>query len=135
MFALHPLLLWGFEVGSHKLACVLQAALMGAPSAALVWCTTSIVVDLLQRLWGYRMPLHVTFLVCVQHAGLGAKGGMQKQNLLQLKASGDTWQQKGMAQAPHFLGADGSVSVPPTWGNMLRANRKSDDGPKETGTT
>jgi hypothetical protein len=59
--------------------------------------------------------------VVVQHAGLGAKVGMQKQNLLQLKAVGETWQAQGLAPAPHMLGPDGKVSVPSKWGNMLRS--------------
>lgn len=56
----------------------------------------------------------------MQHGGLGAKGGAQKQNLLQLKDAGDTWQEHGLAPAPHFLGADGCVSVPDTWGAKMR---------------
>ena len=56
----------------------------------------------------------------VQHEGLGAKGGAQKQNYLQLKAAGDTWQEHGFATAPHYLGADGRVAVPDTWGAKMR---------------
>ena len=56
----------------------------------------------------------------MQHQGLGAKGGAQKQNYLQLKAAGDTWQQHGLAAAPHYLGHDGRVAVPDTWGAKMR---------------
>ena len=57
----------------------------------------------------------------LQHAGLGAKGGMQKDNLLQLKAAGDTWSAQGMAATPHLLDKHGAVAVPITWGQSMRA--------------
>lgn len=65
--------------------------------------------------------------VPVQHIGLGAKAGMQKQNLLQLKAAGETWQTQGLAPAPHMLGADGKVSIPSKWGNMLRSRAAAEN--------
>jgi hypothetical protein len=59
----------------------------------------------------------------VQHQGLGEKGGMQKEHMLQLKAAGDTWQNAGYAQSRALMAPDGSVAVPETWGQMMRKNK------------
>jgi hypothetical protein len=56
----------------------------------------------------------------MQHAGLGAKGGQQKERLLQLKAAGETWQAQGLDTAPHFMDRTGGVAIPRTWGQMMR---------------
>jgi hypothetical protein len=67
-----------------------------------------------------HLRAHADAACAMQHQGLGARGGLQKETLLQLKASGDTWREHGMAHAPHLLAADGSVAVPRTWGTKLR---------------
>lgn len=68
------------------------------------------------------VAFHLNASVEVQHAGLGAKGGMQKAHLLQLKAAGDTWNAQGMAATPHLLDKHGEVAIPPTFGqNLLKA--------------
>ena len=69
----------------------------------------------------------------MQHAGLGARCGAQKSNLLQLKAAGDTWQGQGLAPAPHLLGADGKVSVPATWGSKMREHARAAEGAEAAG--
>jgi len=58
----------------------------------------------------------------VQHAGIGAKAGSEKQLLLTAEAGGDTWRAQGLPTAPHYLSADGRrVAVPQTWASTLRA--------------
>ena len=58
----------------------------------------------------------------MQHAGLGAKAGSEKQLLLMSESQGNSWRAQGLAEAPHHLSKDGrAVAVPKTWGNTLRA--------------
>ena len=59
---------------------------------------------------------------------------MQKQNYLQLKAAGDTWQQQGSAPTPHLLAEDGrSVAIPPTFGKAMRLAEAQEAGAEQAG--
>ncbi|KAL3141103.1 hypothetical protein ABBQ38_003458 [Trebouxia sp. C0009 RCD-2024] len=53
-------------------------------------------------------------------AGLGAKGaGSDKAALIEAEKKGETWKHLGLLPAPHHVGADGVVQVPPKWENMV----------------
>ena len=41
------------------------------------------------------------------------------QALIEAERKGETWQQLGLLPAPHHVGADGVVQVPPKWENMV----------------
>lgn len=41
------------------------------------------------------------------------------QALIEAEKKGETWQQLGLLPAPHHVGADGVVQVPPKWENMV----------------
>ena len=41
------------------------------------------------------------------------------QALLEAEKKGETWKQLGLLPAPHHVGADGVVQVPPKWENMV----------------
>ena len=41
------------------------------------------------------------------------------QALIEAERKGETWKQLGLLPAPHHVGADGVVQVPPKWENMV----------------
>jgi len=41
------------------------------------------------------------------------------QALIEAEEKGETWKQLGLLPAPHHVGADGVVQVPPKWENMV----------------
>ena len=41
------------------------------------------------------------------------------QALIEAERRGETWKQLGLLPAPHHVGADGVVQVPPKWENMV----------------
>lgn len=41
------------------------------------------------------------------------------QALIEAEKKGETWKHLGLLPAPHHVGADGVVQVPPKWENMV----------------
>ena len=55
------------------------------------------------------------FLTCV----LNSLVPSVLQALIEAERKGETWKQLGLLPAPHHVGADGVVQVPPKWENMV----------------